>query len=197
MEVGMQFIFQNTHEGMTDAEMFRQEAKIPILAEEVGMDFCLFPEHHFDPNYSMMPDNMQFVAYIGGQTSRIKLGTGAIIVPWWYNKTDPTRIAERIAMLDILLGDRFLLGFGRGLARMEYETFGVDMNESRERFDEAVRAHPRDPRDGGRRVRHEVLQAVADRDPPDAGARLPRSRLLLGGDDAGLGDARPPTSAAP
>jgi len=51
MEVGMQFIFQNTHEGMSDAEMFRQEAKIPILAEEVGMDFCLFLEHHFDPIY--------------------------------------------------------------------------------------------------------------------------------------------------
>lgn len=138
MEVGLMFIFQNTHEGMSDAEMYRNEAQIPILAEEVGMDFCLFPEHHFDPNYSMMPDNMQFITYIGAKTSRIKLGTGAIIIPWWSNKTDPTRIAERVAMLDILLGDRFLLGFGRGLARMEYETFGVDMNESRERFDEAV-----------------------------------------------------------
>src|SRR4051812_21854021 len=138
MEVGLQFIFQNLHDGMSDADMFREETNIAILAEEVGMDFCLFPEHHFDPNYAMMPDNMQFVAYIGAKTRRIKLRTGAIILPWWSNKTDPTRIAERVAMLDIMLGDRFLLGFGRGLARMEYETFGVDMNESRERFDEAA-----------------------------------------------------------
>ena len=135
MEVGLQFIFQNLHDGMSDADMFREETKVAILADEVGMDFALFPEHHFDPNYAMMPDNMQFLAYLGAKTNRIKIGTGAIILPWWKN---PTRVAEKIAMLDILLGDRFLLGFGRGLARMEYEAFQVDMNESRERFDEAA-----------------------------------------------------------
>ena len=42
MEVGSQFIFQNTHEGMSDAEMMRKETEIALLAEEVGMDFLLF-----------------------------------------------------------------------------------------------------------------------------------------------------------
>jgi alkanesulfonate monooxygenase SsuD/methylene tetrahydromethanopterin reductase-like flavin-dependent oxidoreductase (luciferase family) len=41
-------------------------------------------------------------------------------------------------MLQALLGDRFLLGFGRGLAREEYRAFGVDMNTARERFDQAA-----------------------------------------------------------
>ena len=79
MEIGLQFIFQNTHEGMSDAEMMRKETEIALLAEEVGMDFLLLPEHHFDPNYSMMPDNTQWLAYIAGKTNRIKIGTGAII----------------------------------------------------------------------------------------------------------------------
>ncbi|MBA2347947.1 MAG: LLM class flavin-dependent oxidoreductase [Solirubrobacterales bacterium] len=135
MEVGLQFIFQNTHEGMSDADMFRQETQVAIKAEEVGMDFILAPEHHFDPNYSMMPDNQQWLAYVAGKTNRIKLGTGAIILPWWPN---PTRVAEKIAMLDILLEGRMYLGFGRGLARQEYEAFGVDMNESRQRFDQSA-----------------------------------------------------------
>jgi alkanesulfonate monooxygenase SsuD/methylene tetrahydromethanopterin reductase-like flavin-dependent oxidoreductase (luciferase family) len=135
MEVGLQFIFQNTHEGMSDADMFRQETEVAVLAEEVGMDFVLAPEHHFDPGYSMMPDNMQWLAYLAARTSRMKIGTGAIILPWWPN---PTRVAEKVAMLDILLEGRLMLGFGRGLARKEYEAFGVDMNESRERFDEAA-----------------------------------------------------------
>jgi len=135
MEVGLQFIFQNTHEGLSDAEMMRRETELVLLAEEVGMDFALMPEHHFDPNYSMMPDNMQWLSYLAGRTSRIKLGTGAIILPWWPN---PTRVAEKVSMLDVLLGDRFLLGFGRGLARQEYEAFGIDMNESRDRFDQAA-----------------------------------------------------------
>lgn len=135
MEVGLQFIFQNTHDGMSDAEMMRKETEIALLAEEVGMDFVLLPEHHFDPGYSMMPDNMQWLSYLAGKTSRIKLGTGAIILPWHEN---PTRVAEKVAMLQILLGDRFMLGFGRGLAREEYRAFGVDMGTSRERFDQAA-----------------------------------------------------------
>ncbi len=135
MEVGLQFIFQNTHAGMSDADMMRKETDIALLAETVGMDFVLLPEHHFDPNYSMMPDNLQWLSYLAGRTSRIKLGTGAIILPWHNN---PTRVAEKIAMLQIMLGDRFMLGFGRGLAREEYRAFGVDMNTARERFDESA-----------------------------------------------------------
>jgi len=135
MEVGLQFIFQNTHFGLSDAEMMRKETEIALLAEEVGMDFLLLPEHHFDPNYSMMPDNLQWLAYLAGKTNRIKIGSGAIILPWHDN---PTRVAERITLLQVLLGDRFMLGFGRGLAREEYRAMGVDMNTSRERFDEAA-----------------------------------------------------------
>jgi alkanesulfonate monooxygenase SsuD/methylene tetrahydromethanopterin reductase-like flavin-dependent oxidoreductase (luciferase family) len=135
MEVGLQFIFQNLHEGMSDAECFRRESEVALRAEEVGLDFILAPEHHFDPNYSMMPDNMQWLSWYAAKTERIRFGPGAIILPWWPN---PTRVAEKVAMLDIQSGGRFMLGFGRGLARKEYEAFGIDMNESRERFDLAA-----------------------------------------------------------
>jgi len=135
MEVGLQFIFQNTHEGLSDAEMMRKETDIALLADEIGMDFLLLPEHHFDPSYSMMPDNLQWLSYLAGKTKRIKIGSGAIILPWHDN---PTRLAEKISMLQVLLGDRFMLGFGRGLAREEYRAFGVDMNVARERFDQSA-----------------------------------------------------------
>ena len=42
-------------------------------------------------------------------------------------------------MLDHLSNGRAVLGLGRGLARFEYEHFGIDMNTSRDRFDEASR----------------------------------------------------------
>lgn len=135
MEVGLQFIFQNLHDGMSDADMFRRETQVAVMAEEVGMDFVLAPEHHFDPNYAMLPDNMQWLAYLAAKTNRMKIGTGAIILPWWPN---PTRVAEKVAMLDILTEGRLILGFGRGLARLEYEAFGIEMGESRERFDQAA-----------------------------------------------------------
>lgn len=137
MQVGLQFIIQNTHEEtpMSDAEMFRQETELAVMAEDLGLDYVQAPEHHFDPMYSMCPDNMQWISYVAGRTSTIGLGTGAIILPWWGN---PLRVVEKISMLQALLGDRFILGFGRGLARKEYEIFGVDMATARQRYDQAA-----------------------------------------------------------
>ena len=57
-----------------------------------------------------------------------------MILPWH----NPLRVAENAAVLDLLSGGRLRLGFGRGLARREFATFGMNMDESRERFDEAA-----------------------------------------------------------
>jgi alkanesulfonate monooxygenase SsuD/methylene tetrahydromethanopterin reductase-like flavin-dependent oxidoreductase (luciferase family) len=78
---------------------------------------------------------VQFLSWLAGRTSRIRLGTGAVIVPW----NDPLRVVEKMVMLDHLSGGRAVLGLGRGLARTEYHHFGIDMGESRDRFDEAAR----------------------------------------------------------
>jgi alkanesulfonate monooxygenase SsuD/methylene tetrahydromethanopterin reductase-like flavin-dependent oxidoreductase (luciferase family) len=133
MHVGLLLVWQNWHEDLTDEEMYREEIKLGLRAEELGFDSLWSAEHHFD-DYSMCPDNMQVMAYFAGRTSRIKLGTGAIIVPWW----DPLRVAEKVTMLDHLCDGRLILGLGRGLAKMEYEGFRQDMNTSREVFDEAA-----------------------------------------------------------
>ena len=60
----------------------------------------------------------------------MKLGTSVIVLPWH----DPMRVAEAVTMLDNLSDGRMILGIGRGLARVEYEGFRVDMDTSRERF---------------------------------------------------------------
>ena len=133
MDVGVLLVFQNWHENLSDAEMFRQEAELGVLAEEYGFDSVWAAEHHFD-DYSMCPDNLQLMTYLAARTSRIKLGTGAVILPW----NDPLRVAEKVAMLEILAPGRVLFGMGRGLAKMEYEGFREDMNASRGKFDEAA-----------------------------------------------------------
>jgi alkanesulfonate monooxygenase SsuD/methylene tetrahydromethanopterin reductase-like flavin-dependent oxidoreductase (luciferase family) len=143
MQVGVLLVFQNWHENMSDGEMFQQEAELGVLAEEYGFDSVWAAEHHFD-DYSMCPDNLQLMSYLAGKTSRIKLGTGAVILPW----NDPLRVVEKVTMLDHLSGGRVVFGMGRGLAKMEYEGFGVDMNTSRQRFDEAAEMIMRGLRDG-------------------------------------------------
>jgi alkanesulfonate monooxygenase SsuD/methylene tetrahydromethanopterin reductase-like flavin-dependent oxidoreductase (luciferase family) len=134
MNVGVLLVFQNWHQNMTDEEMFLAELHLGELAEGLGYDSVWSVEHHFD-DYSMCPDATQSLSYLAGRTSTIKLGTAAIILPW----NDPLRVAEKVTMLDHLCGGRLIVGFGRGLARMEYRGFRQDMNESRERFDEAAR----------------------------------------------------------
>ena len=108
--------------------------RLGVLADQLGYDALWPVEHHFE-DYAFCPDNVVFLAHMAARTERIALGTGAIILPW----NDPLRVAEKVSLLDHLARGRVLLGVGRGLARREYEPFGISMDESRERFDEAAR----------------------------------------------------------
>jgi alkanesulfonate monooxygenase SsuD/methylene tetrahydromethanopterin reductase-like flavin-dependent oxidoreductase (luciferase family) len=134
MDVGLLLIFQNYQGRGEDADVMRDQMHLALLAEELGYDKVWPPEHHFT-DYSACPDNIEFLAWLAGATKRVKLATGAVIVPW----NDPLRVVERIVMLDHLSNGRAVLGLGRGLARVEYKSFGIDMGESRDRFDEAAR----------------------------------------------------------
>ena len=82
----------------------------------------------------MSPAPTQLLAYFAGRTKRIQLGTAVIVLPWH----DPVRVAEQIALLDIMCGGRCLFGFGRGAASVEYEGFRIPMGEARPRFVEAA-----------------------------------------------------------
>jgi alkanesulfonate monooxygenase SsuD/methylene tetrahydromethanopterin reductase-like flavin-dependent oxidoreductase (luciferase family) len=134
MDTGILLIFQNYQGRGSDADMVRDQMYLADLVEPLGYDALWPPEHHFT-DYSACPDNVQFLAWLAGRTTKLKLGTGAVIVPW----NDPLRVVEKVAFLDHLSGGRALLGLGRGLARVEYEHFQIDMDTSRDRFDEASR----------------------------------------------------------
>lgn len=134
MQVGLLMVFQNFQDRSSDTEAYQRDIHLAGLAEPLGFDTLSAVEHHFW-NYAMSPDNTQFLSYMAARTERIKLLTGAIILPW---HTKPVRAVERMLLLDQLSGGRALIGIGRGLARREYEAFGLDMNEARDRFDEAA-----------------------------------------------------------
>jgi alkanesulfonate monooxygenase SsuD/methylene tetrahydromethanopterin reductase-like flavin-dependent oxidoreductase (luciferase family) len=134
MQVGILQIFQNYQGRARDEDVVQGEARIARLADELGYDKLWAVEHHFT-DYAACPDNVAYLCWLAGRTERIGLATGAVIVPW----NDPLRVAEKVTLLDHLSGGRTSLGLGRGLSRIEYGHFGIDMGESRERFDEAAR----------------------------------------------------------
>jgi alkanesulfonate monooxygenase SsuD/methylene tetrahydromethanopterin reductase-like flavin-dependent oxidoreductase (luciferase family) len=134
MNVSLQIIFQNYGGALPDDEHVAFETEVALMAEPLGFDKVFVVEHHFC-DYAACPDNAQFLSYLAAKTSRVKLGTGAFILPW----NQPIRVAEKIVLLDHLSGGRAVLGLGRGLARREYDGMGVEMKESRDRFDESAR----------------------------------------------------------
>lgn len=120
-------------EGRSDTMVIREHMALGDFAEPLGFDSLFVLEHHFT-GYLMSPTPFQILAYYAGRTSRIKLGTAVIVLPWH----DPIKVAEAISMLDIICNGRCIFAFGRGAAESEFEGFRVPMSESRERFIEAA-----------------------------------------------------------
>ena len=122
-----------TKEGRSDAEVFAEHMALGDLAEPLGFDSLWALEHHFT-GYAMSPSPTQLLSYYAGRTKRVTLGTCVIVLPWH----DPVRVAEQIALLDVMSGGRCIFGFGRGAASVEYAGFRIPMEEARPRFVEAA-----------------------------------------------------------
>jgi len=134
MHVGSSIFFQNFQHKRTDLEVYQNELKLADLAEPLGFDSIWGVEHHFT-DYTMCPDVLQFLSYMAGRTERVQLGSMVVVLPWH----DPMRIAEQFSVLDHLSGGRAIIGVGRGLGRVEFEGFRLDMSESRTRFAESAK----------------------------------------------------------
>src|SRR5579863_5194763 len=119
--------------GRTDVAVVSDHLAMGDLAEPLGFDSLFALEHHFT-GYAMSPAPLQLLAYFAGRTKRITFGTSVIVLPWH----DPIRVAEEIALLDVLCGGRCIFGFGRGAASVEYAGFRIPMQEARARFMETA-----------------------------------------------------------
>jgi len=132
MQVGLQSLFQG-RPGTSDVEIYKQELELALEAEAMGFDILMPVEHHFF-DYAMIPDNTVLLSYLAARTRTIKLMPCAFILPW----NDPLRVTEKAILLDHLSAGRVVVGFGRGLAKREFDAFRVKFSESRERFDQAA-----------------------------------------------------------
>ncbi len=85
--------------GRPDVAVVSDHLAMGDLAEPLGFNSLFALEHHFT-GYAMSPAPLQLLAYFAGRTKRITFGTSVIVLPWH----DPIRVAEEIALLDILCG---------------------------------------------------------------------------------------------
>lgn len=81
------------------------------------------------------PDPLVALAVAAGATTRLKLGTGVLVLPG----RNPVVLAKEMASLDRLSGGRFLPAVGLGApAPAEHRAFGVERGERSDWFDEAL-----------------------------------------------------------
>ncbi len=171
-----------------DARLERGDRARPH-SRRFGPDRLWSAEHHFN-DYSFVPDNIQLMTYPTARHPQHRCRHAAVILPWH----NPLRVAENAAVLDMLSGGRFRFGMGRGLARREFNAFGISMDESRGRFDEAAPMIVKALKTGFMEGDGLALQAAAHRDPPAAAAFL-RQPHLCRRVQRGLGRPARPSSA--
>ncbi len=132
MKVGLFYEWPNP-EASDWKTLFEQSIEQIQQAEELGFDFVLVAEHHFS-NYGMSPAPLLQALAIAERTKTIRVGTGVLVLPIW----QPLRAAEEVAVLDNLTNGRFICGVGRGYQAHEFGHFGVESEDTRERFSEAL-----------------------------------------------------------
>lgn len=134
MDVGVVVGFQNPPEWRVDwRDVYRETFEYVERAESLGIDEVWLTEHHFvDDGYC--PSLLPVAAALAARTRRIRIGTKVILLPLH----DPLRLAEDVAVVDILSGGRFDLGLAAGYRAEEFAGFGIPRAERAERLDEGI-----------------------------------------------------------
>jgi alkanesulfonate monooxygenase SsuD/methylene tetrahydromethanopterin reductase-like flavin-dependent oxidoreductase (luciferase family) len=125
------FIFGDNHPelGRTNQTFFEEILTLGEWAEELGFDSFWFGEHHLYW-YGTCVSPPMLIAALGQRTKKIRLGP-AVAVPSFHN---PLIVAEEYALADNLCGGRLEFALGSGFSPVEFQQFGMTMEEARERF---------------------------------------------------------------
>lgn len=127
------FFLAGSPERLPSETVYRHLFEYIELAESLGYDSVWFAEHHFS-TYGYIPNPLLMAASVARMTSRVRIGTAVLVLPFWH----PLRVAEDIAMADQLTGGRLELAVARGYQPYEFQRFGLTLDDARERTDETL-----------------------------------------------------------
>ena len=95
------------------------------VMDRSGYDGVWLAEHHFS-GYSVCPSVHVMAAHVAARTQNLRIGTAVTLAAFYH----PLRIAEEVALLDVLTEGRINWGAGRGFDPREFSVFDVPGEES-------------------------------------------------------------------
>lgn len=116
-----------------EAERYRAAIEMAEYAEENGFDVVNLEEHHCADN-GWLPSPLVLAAMIAARTAHIQISVTALLVTLY----DPVRLAEDIAVLDLVSGGRFVFTAGMGYRPIEYHATGRSWPDRGRLMDETI-----------------------------------------------------------
>jgi probable F420-dependent oxidoreductase len=120
--------------------------RVAQAAEAAGIESLWTGEHVVLPDPQVAPsplppsvpmlDPAVALAFVAGVTTRIRLGTGIIILP----QRNPVVLAKELASVDVVSQGRLIAGFGAGYLQPEFDAVGAPFEDRGARTNEYIEA---------------------------------------------------------
>ena len=126
-------LMSNKHFNPVDgSRLYNEFLENYVYAEEMGVDGIMLNEHHNAP-FCMQAKANIFASLLAGMTKRVKIVLLGNPLPL---NDNPVRLAEELAMIDMISKGRLVSGFVRGGGQEQLAT-NANPAHNRERFQEA------------------------------------------------------------
>ncbi len=128
---------ERTDDQIDHETLYHNFVELCQMADAADMRAVWTGEHH-GMDFTIAPNPLLCLTDIAQKTSRVRLGTGTLVAPFWH----PIKMAGETAMTDLITGGRLEIGIARGAYSYEYERLmpGMDAWEAGGRLRECIPA---------------------------------------------------------
>ena len=128
MDFGMFSLMQHRDAAKPAKQVIDEVIEQSQLAERGDCLQTWFAEHDFS-NYALCPSPLLMRTAVARATTRIRVATGVVLLPLYC----PSRLVSEIAFVDALSYGRLVLGVGSGYQAYEFERFGEDLKDFKDK----------------------------------------------------------------
>lgn len=149
-----------------------------VHMEELGFESVWVWDHILlgtDPYFPIL-DSLSLLTAVGARTSRIKIGTGIMVLPL----RNPVLLAKQLSTIDHICGGRLMLGMAVGWYKREFDAVGIPFERRGKIMDrnlDILRQLFTEPSVTGTWDEHELRKAVMFPKP----LQKPQPPILIGG----------------